>query len=66
MENEEIQLSIAEFYAFGLKNQRVFINKDLDFIESELSDICNTNKLISITKYSAKVIDVKNFEVKND
>lgn len=66
MENEEIQLSIAEFYAFGLKNQRVFINKDLDFIESELSDICNTNKLIAITKYSAKVIDVKNFEVKND
>jgi hypothetical protein len=66
MENEEIQLSIAEFYAFGLKNQRVYLNKDLDYIESELSDICNTNKLISITNYSAKIIDVKNFEVKND
>jgi len=63
---ETIKLTLAEFYAFGLVNQRIYINQDIDFIKTELNEICKTNKLISITEYSATPIEILKFNAEND
>jgi len=61
-----IKLTLAEFYAFGLVNQRIYINQDIDFIKAELQEICNTNRLISITTYSATPAEILTFNGQND
>ena len=61
-----IRLTLAEFYAFGLVNQRIYFDKDIDFIKADLQGICNTNKLISITEYSATPTEKLTFDGQND
>jgi hypothetical protein len=66
MDSTEVKITLAEFYAFGIKNQRIYINQDIDFIKAELQEICNTNRLISITTYSATLKEILNFNGEND
>ena len=61
-----IKLTLAEFYAFGLVNQRIYFDKDMDFIRTELNEICKSNRLISITEYSATPIKKLTFNGQND
>ncbi|MBK7362902.1 MAG: hypothetical protein IPJ01_11440 [Micavibrio sp.] len=66
MDGKEVKLTIVEFFAFGIKSQRVYINKDKDFIKEELNTICNTNQLISITTYSATELETQKFNGETD
>lgn len=66
MDSTEVKITLAEFYAFGIKNQRIYINQDIDFIKAELQEICNTNRLISIKTYSATLTEILNFNGEND
>lgn len=66
MDGTEVKITLAEFYAFGIKSHRVYINQDIDFIKAELQEICNNNRLISITTYSAITKEILNFNGEND
>jgi len=65
MENKVI-LTVVDFFAFGMKSQRIYINQDIEFIKSELNSICNTNQLISMTTYSATELESKKFNAEID
>jgi hypothetical protein len=57
----EVTITLAEFFAFGYRNQKIYFNQNIEFINEDLKNICNTNKLISISTYSAKLINKQNF-----
>lgn len=68
MENanqENTTITMAEFYAFGSKSQKIYFDKDMDFIMDDLKDICNTNKLVSISSYSAKLLSKQDFKAQD-
>jgi hypothetical protein len=63
--SQDLTITLAEFFAFGRKNQKIYFNESLDEINADLADICNTNKLISISTFSAKLLNKKEFTPAN-
>lgn len=51
MENSEVRITVVVFYAFNMKSEKTYINRNEEYILADLQDICNTNRLISITDY---------------
>lgn len=51
----QVKLTVVNFYAFGIENQKTYINTDIDVIKSELEHLCSTNRIISINEYSAQL-----------
>lgn len=51
----QVKLTVVNFYAFGIENQKTYINTDINTIKSELDHLCSTNRIISINVYSAKL-----------
>lgn len=62
MENKEVKITIAEFYAFNMKSQRAYIDKTEEQILADLEHICKTKRLLSLTSYTAIHTDTKNFD----
>lgn len=62
---ENTIITLAEFYAFGNKSQKIYFDKDVEFIKNDLKEICNTNKLISLSSYSSKLLSKDDFNTKN-
>lgn len=50
-----VKLTVVNFYAFGIENQKTYINTDTDTIKSELEHLCSTSRIISIDIYSAQL-----------
>lgn len=51
----QVKLTVVNFYAFGIENQKTYINTDTDTIKSELEHLCSTSRIISIDIYSAQL-----------
>lgn len=64
--NGELIITLAEFFAFGQKNQKIYFHNDMEQINSDLQNICNTNRLMSISVFSAKPLSKKEFKTTFD
>ena len=60
---EELIITVAKFYAFCMEGQRTYENKSDEYILADLEQLCNSNRLISLTKYKATLINTQNFIV---
>jgi hypothetical protein len=56
MENNEVIITIAEFYAFNMKAQKTFINQSEEYVLADLEQMCKTNRLLSLTSYKATLL----------
>ena len=60
---EEVTITVVEFYAFNMKIRKPYINEVDENILLDLEQICNTNRLVSINKYKATLVESKEFTV---
>lgn len=60
---EEVTITIAEFYAFNMKIQKPYVNEVDENILLDLEHICNSNRLVSLKKYKAILVESKDFTV---
>ena len=64
---DEVSITIVEFFAFGRKNKAAYVNCSDEHIKDDLWQICNSNLLVSITKYSGTHISTEVFnQYEND
>jgi hypothetical protein len=62
----QVKLTIVHFYAFGIENQKTYINTDIDTIKLDLEHLCSTNRIISISVYSAQLEFTESLDGKID
>lgn len=65
--DDEVTIIIVDFFAFGRNHKAAYVNKSDDYIKNDLWQICNSNLLVSITKYSGRHISTEEFnKLEND
>jgi len=56
---QKCKITVVEFFVFGSKSQKAFIDKTDEQIHAHLKNICNTNSIISFKYFDATHLETK-------